>query len=205
MSRKAKSDGAKALRKVNSLVKRLGKIEKKYFDQYATDASLVNVWEPQILSAVPEGVGPSERIGRSISGKMLHVSIGIANSSATSAKSLRIFVMRDNTGAGVTPTMSNVLQNGSTDIHAFQNFESGASENYEILYNKRFVLGVSTAPNAERMFDFKLPLRGNEVSFTGIGATDYGKGTIFIWFYNQNSTVSEVSYSVNSRLHYTDM
>lgn len=125
--------------------KRTGAGELKFFDTDVNDASVSNAMTINNLTIVPEGNGESDRVGRKITIKKIHIrgTVTLLSGTDMALCSTNVLCML------VQDTQTNGAAFAATDLLDTDNFKSfrnlANSQRFKVLYKKVYSLKVSGA------------------------------------------------------------
>lgn len=134
----------------------LGK-ELKFVDYNGQSNNTVTSWQlenPTVgcLNAIAQGDGESQRIGRKVTNRSVHVKgyITLGNSNTnrgTSGAVVRIVLFKDTQTNGAAPTPTDVMT--PNNVNAFRNLEY--TTRYQVLYDKTFTINPSITHDGTKL------------------------------------------------------
>lgn len=138
--------------------------EKKFFDTDVNDAVVTAAMDIHQLCIIPEGNGESDRIGRKINVKSIHIKGILRMAAATGATSTSdqviCMLIQDTQTNGTEFSAVNLL-----DTDEFKSFRNLAnSQRFVTLFKKVYNIGVSGAAASGAAFVFGEAMRGINVN-----------------------------------------
>lgn len=215
-NRKNKSDGSRALAKVNMLAAQL-RPELKFHDVIGTMSDLTifdatsdptGTFHVFALNRVPLGTDADERIGNNILNKWVTVRGGIYTTNTVGGDLVRVILGLWHPGDGATGFVMGDVLNVSSPMNIGATYRVDTKMNYTILSDK--VYTPDTNSN-ERSLSFKINRRLNYKTALSEPTNDINHGLVFLIFYGAPitstrtmSASSAVTLTANSRVYYTD-
>ncbi len=157
------------------------------------------------VTQLVEGVGEGQRIGRTVQAFSISARGSCEGHPTAPNNKIRFMLVRDNLGSGTPPTLSNLFE-GEADYHdnEHKRDDVGTNVRFTVLWDKYIILNENyDGQQQAKAWKFYKKLN-HKVTYSGAGATDEGKGSIFLYQgSNEASNVPTVTGDVIFK--YTDI
>ncbi len=188
--------------------------EMKFKDTVLNDAVVAEALQPFQLLTIPEGNGESERIGRKITIKKVHIrgvfTLAPQTSISLTATQITAMVVQDTQTNGIIIDALDLLE-----VNTFDSFRNLAeSQRFKILYRETFILkahsgGLNDAPvwnsgedvvGVNINLNVNIPIEYNNDLTDGTITTIRSNNIYFVTLSNSGIAASEI----RARVRYTD-
>ncbi len=138
------------------------------------------------LTAIAQGDDIANRQGNKIRVKHISVSGKVAVNSAATASQVRIMIVRDNNGSTTQPAITDLF----TDVATFRFNKNKlgdpqSNSRFSILMDRFFEVDSIRASDLSLRWSSSLD---HHIFYTGVGATDEGKGNIYLFIASNEAT-----------------
>lgn len=155
------------------------------------------------LTAVAQGDTESSRNGNSIYVRGILLNINYNMNTAATYSLVKTYVFIDNEPNGTPPTASDILENAGT-VYAPQSQIKFPEARTRFKILKVGTFNLSNAGAIAKNLKWYINLR-HHTKFTGINATDEGKGHIYVMMISDRTPDSnEVGYAMVNRTYFYD-
>lgn len=153
------------------------------------------------LSAIAQGSDLAERTGNKVRAKMLQLSGSWAQHASATRTHGRMVIARDNNGSTTAPVFTDLFPSNTAFVGGVPKSNSPQQNSrFSILWDKYITLNDSNT--LHQAFSYSLPL-DHHIYFTGTGATDEGKGHLWL-FIASNETTNDPIVLAASVVQYLD-
>ncbi len=187
------------------------KVELKYDDGGAAIFNVLSAGTTILLSTIPNGTGPSERIGRAVQYSDITLNYKIQVRNPTETGGCRVFIVYDRQTNGAAPAITDIL----TQANTMALYNANNRTRFKILYDKTHSFyyipsnatngtgGRQTAPTIVTNHNIKLTGLAAHFKGSGSGIGDIDSGALtMIVVTDVNDTFD---FTETNRIQYTDI
>jgi len=183
-------------------------VELKYSD-YSNTFAPVSAGNLNNLLSVPNGTGPNERIGRSVSLHDIQFTYTLLANANTPQTHVRIILLYDRQTNGILPNVTDIVSSATVTSLPQPNNRSRFMVLYDKVHfftnNQVATVANSAYPSNPHVLNKKITLKGKKTEFFGTtgNLSDIDKGALFILALTNNSGSAVVNF--DSRIQFFDI
>lgn len=186
-----------------------GRVELKYDDGGSAVFSVLTAGALVLLSTIPNGTGPSERVGRAITYHDITVNYKVQPRNDTDLGGIRVLLVYDRQTNGVSPVITDIM----TATNTLALYNANNRSRFKILYDRTHssyyeatVAGAGGRQSAPvHVINKNISLKGLRAHFLNIGAgiADIESGAIYMVVLTDINDAND--FTETNRIQYTDL